>query len=134
MAFLLSVTPVTAPAYDGYRAEAKPMKEYPVVELKPPPAPPRKPRIVRMEVTAYTVEEGNGDGLTASGVVGTPYYTCASDDLPIGTKLRINGEIWEVQDRFGGGHCNRLDLLMDTKAHCYEWGRKFIDVEIIEDY
>ncbi len=105
------------------------MVNFPVPTL----VPPKPPKIVRMEVTAYTVEEGNGDGVTASGVVGTPFYTAACDSLPIGIKLRINGEIWEVQDRFGGGYGDRLDLLMETKEQCYEWGRRWIDVEIIED-
>ncbi len=128
MALLLTGnTVVAAPGYDSYKAEVKPMKEFSV-----PVLPPKKPRIVRMEVTAYTVEEGNGDGITASGVAGTPYYTVACDSLPFGTRLRINGEIWEVQDRFGGGHGNRLDLLMDTKAQCFDFGRQYIDVEILD--
>ena len=108
------------------------MVNFPVPTLVPP-KPPKPPKIVHMEVTAYTVDEGNGDGVTASGVVGTPFYTVACDSLPFGTKLRINGEIWEVQDRFGAGHGDRLDLLMETKAQCFDFGRQWIDVEIIED-
>ena len=129
MALLLTAAPVTAPAIKPHRAEVKPMVDFPVPTL----VPPKPPKIVHMEVTAYTVEEGNGDGITASGVVGTPFYTVACDSLPIGTKLRINGEIWEVQDRFGGGYGDRLDLLMETKEQCFDFGRQWIDVEIIED-
>lgn len=114
----------------------------PNTEIYATPEPPggekkvkktKKPRIVTMNVSAYTEEEGNGDGLTASGVKGTPYLTCASDDLPFGTRIRINGRTWIVQDRFGGGYTNRLDLLMDTREHCFEWGRQYIEVEILED-
>ena len=91
-----------------------------------------KPRVITMNVSAYTVAEGNGDGLTASGVEGTPFYTCAADDLPFGTKLLIDGKIWVVQDRFGGGYENRIDLLMETTEQCFSFGRQWIPVEIIE--
>ena len=103
---------------------------------EPPPAvvekEERKPKVITMNVSAYTVAEGNGDGLTASGVEGTPFYTCAADDLPFGTKLLIDGKIWVVQDRFGGGYENRIDLLMETTDQCFAFGRRWIPVEIIE--
>ena len=92
----------------------------------------KKPTVITMNVSAYTVAEGNGDGLTASGVEGTPFYTCAADDLPFGTILRIDGKIWVVQDRFGGGYENRIDLLMETTEQCFSFGRQWIPVEIIE--
>lgn len=108
------------------------------IYVKPEPLPAvtetaeKKPRVITMNVSAYTVAEGNGDGLTASGVIGTPFYTCASDDLPFGTKLLIDGRIWVVQDRFGGGYENRIDLLMETTDQCFDFGRQWIPVEIIE--
>lgn len=93
-------------------------------------------RIVRMNVSAYTKssdECSKGDGVTASGIVGTPFKTCASDVLPFGTKVIVNGKTWVVQDRFGGGYSNRLDLMMCTKEQCFNFGRQWLDVEIIED-
>lgn len=110
-----------------------------VADMEIRTAPAQKPveqqpkvRKVTMNVSAYTVEEGNGDGLTASGVVGTPFLTCAADDLSFGTRIRINGRIWVVQDRFGGGYSNRLDLLMGTQEQCFDFGRQYIEVEILD--
>ena len=103
---------------------------------EPPPAvvekEEKKPKVITMNVSAYTVAEGNGDGITASGVEGKPFYTCAADDLPFGTKLLIDGKIWVVQDRFGGGYENRIDLLRETTDQCFAFGRRWIPVEIIE--
>ena len=107
-----------------------------VVDIEPENEPQKQPRTVTMNVSAYTAtsdECGKGDGITASGVEGTPFLTCAADDLPFGTRLRINGQIWIVQDRFGGGYENRVDLMMETKGQCFEFGRQYIDVEILED-
>lgn len=87
-----------------------------------------------MNVSAYTVssdECNKGDGVTASGEIGTPYLTCACDSLPFGTKLLIDGQIWIVQDRFGGGYSNRVDLMMETKEQCFAFGRRDIEVEIL---
>ena len=52
--------------------------------------------------------------------------------LPFGTLLRVNGRIYEVMDRFGGGYSNRLDLMMETKEQCFSFGRQWVDVEIVE--
>ena len=93
------------------------------------------PRRIMMNVSAYTRssdECNKGDGITASGVRGVPFRTCAADDLPFGTRLRVNGEIWIVQDRFGGGYVNRLDLMMETKEQCFSFGRQYIEVEILD--
>lgn len=105
---------------------------YATPEPPPPVVAEKKTKVITMNVSAYTVAEGNGDGLTASGVEGTPFYTCAADDLPFGTKLLIDGKIWVVQDRFGGDYENRIDLLMETTDQCLAWGRRWIPVEIIE--
>lgn len=97
--------------------------------------PQKQPRIIRMNVSAYTKDSdecGKGDNVTASGRYGIPFYTVACDDLPFGTLLKINGRIYEVMDRFGGGYSNRLDLMMETKEQCFAFGRQYIDVEIVE--
>ena len=97
--------------------------------------PKKQPRIIRMNVSAYTKDSdecGKNDNVTASGRYGIPFYTAASDDLPFGTLLRVNGRIYEVMDRFGGGYSNRLDLMMETKEQCFSFGRQYIDVEIVE--
>ena len=85
------------------------------------------------EVSAYTIaadETGNGNGITASGAVCTPYYTAACNDLPFGTLIEIDGHIWEVQDRMAYSGC--IDLCMPTKAECFEWGRQTREVIIYD--
>jgi len=97
--------------------------------------PPPTPTVRTMEVTAYTIaydETGRGDGVTASGELGIPHLTVASDDLPFYTRIRINGKEYIVHDRFGGGYTDRIDILMDTKEECFAWGRQIVEVEILD--
>lgn len=115
-----------------YTTPEKTPQEMPVRRSESPVKPPR---VVTMNVSAYTIADdecGKGDGVTASGIVGKPFLSCASDDLPIGTHVRINGKIWIVHDRFGGGYRNRLDLLMETKEQCFSFGRRYINVEVLD--
>lgn len=79
-----------------------------------------------MEVSAYTYT-GN---LTASGTVPKPYRTAACDHLPIGTRLVVNGHEYVVEDRFGGGYVDRLDLFLPTEEECWNFGRQLLWVEV----
>ena len=88
---------------------------------------------MEFEVTAYSKEEFP-DSHTASGVWPTPYYTCASDDLPFGTIVVIDGHEWIVQDRFGAGHFGRLDLFFPTDHECFSWGRRWVEAEVFLPY
>lgn len=55
----------------------------------------------------------------------------AADDLPIGTKVRINGRIYTVKDRFGGGYSGRIDIYMDSYQKAINFGRQYLTVEIV---
>ena len=86
--------------------------------------------------TAYTSsfdECGNTDGITASGTKATINRTVAADDLPLGTRIRINGQEYIVEDRFGGGYKNRIDIYVDTKEKAYQYGRQYNFIEIIKE-
>ena len=64
-------------------------------------------------LTAYTasVEEcGKADGITASGTKATQGRTIAADHLPFGTHVEIDGHIYTVEDRFGGGYTDKIDI------------------------
>lgn len=79
-----------------------------------------------MSVSAYT-HTGN---VMANGEY--PYVgAVASDDLPLGTKVRVNGQEYVVKDRFGGGYTDRLDIFMDTYNEAIEFGRQWLNVEIL---
>ena len=68
---------------------------------------------------------------TASGVWPTANYTCAADHLPFGTRITLpNGTVWVVQDRFGAGWKDHLDLFMATEAECWQFGRQFLRCRI----
>ena len=86
--------------------------------------------------TAYTAsfdECGKTDGITASGAKATINRTVAADDLPLGTRIRINEQEYVVEDRFGGGYKNRIDIYVDTKEKAYQYGRQYNFIEIIKE-
>lgn len=91
-------------------------------------------RKILANVSAYTADSdecGKSDGVTASGKVATAGRTIAMDGVPFGTQVRINGNIYVVEDRFDGGYSNRIDIFMNTKAEAFNFGRQYIEVEIL---
>ena len=94
------------------------------------------PVLLIVTCTAYTAafdECGKSDGITASGVKATQGRTVACDDLPFGTKVIIDGHTYTVEDRFGGGYKNRIDIYMDNKADAFNFGRQAKVVQIIKE-
>lgn len=77
-----------------------------------------------MTVTAYCDQ-----GYTASGAYVSEGMV-ASDDLPIGTTVIINGESYVVADRFGGGYSDRLDIYMPSYDDCVDFGVQTLDVYV----
>lgn len=77
-----------------------------------------------MTVTAYCDQ-----GYTASGEYVSEGMV-ASDDLPIGTTVIINGESYIVADRFGGGYSDRLDIYMPSYDDCVDFGVQTLDVYV----
>ena len=80
-----------------------------------------------VELTAYTasVEEcGKADGITASGSKATQGRTIAADHLPFGTLVEIDGHIYTVEDRFGGGYTDKIDIYFDNYMDAINFGRQ----------
>lgn len=80
-----------------------------------------------VELTAYTasVEEcGKADGITASGTKATQGRTIAADHLPFGTLVEIDGHLYTVEDRFGGGYTNKIDIYFDNYLDAINFGRQ----------
>ena len=81
--------------------------------------------------TAYAYVAG---GYGASGnpaVVGT----CAVDPsvIPLGTRLYIDGYGYAIANDTGGGIKGyTVDLVMNTAAECYQWGRRTVNVYILD--
>lgn len=83
-------------------------------------------------ITAYTAsydETGKTDGITASGEM-VRRGIVASDHLPFGTKVEINGQTYIVADRFGGDYTNKIDIYVETKEEAFKIGRSVKKVKI----
>lgn len=78
-------------------------------------------------LTAYTAsfeECGKADGITASGTKATQGRTIAADHLPFGTLVEIDGHIYTVEDRFGGGYTDKIDIYFDNYMDAINFGRQ----------
>ena len=82
--------------------------------------------------TASADECGSDSGITASGKVAVAGRTVAADHLPFGTRLRINGNEYVVEDRFGGGYTDRIDIFCNTKEEAFANGRQYLTVEVLD--
>ena len=52
---------------------------------------------------------------------------CAADHLPFGSRVTLpDGRVLVVEDRFGGGYTDRLDIFLGSEAECWEFGRKWL--------
>lgn len=86
-------------------------------------------------VSAYTIEDGNGDGVTSIGIV--PYEGVVAVDpefVPYHSKLFIPGYGLAVAADTGGaieGNC--IDLFMYDRDRAWQWGRRFIEVYVLDD-
>lgn len=71
-------------------------------------------------------------GYTSSGTKATPGRTAAaSSSLPFGTKLKINGKTYVVEDRGGAIKGNRIDIYVGSHAEALAWGVKYLPVEVV---
>lgn len=106
----------------------------PIVEhAEEPPTPSY--REIEANISAYTASDdecGKADGITASGTVATAGRTIAMDGVPFGTLVEIDGHVYVVEDRFGGGYSDRIDIFMDTKEEAFQWGRRYMKVRIYD--
>ena len=99
---------------------------------------PAKPiKTVQMVATAYCGCSqccGKSDGITASGTRATEGRTIAADlsVFPFGTKLRINGNIYTVEDCGGGINGNRLDIFYSSHADALRFGVQTVTVEVMK--
>lgn len=82
--------------------------------------------------TASADECGSDSGITASGKVAVAGRTVAADHLPLGTRLRINGNEYVVEDRFGGGYTDRVDIFCNSKEEAFANGRQYLTVEVLD--
>jgi len=99
-----------------------------VVQEYQEPEPEPEPEPVVFESTAYTWTGCR----TASGSWPSR-GTIATDPrvIPLGTELYIEGYGPAVAADTGGAiQGQRIDLYMDTKHECLQWGRRKVEVQI----
>ena len=100
-----------------------------VVQEYQEPEPP-EPETITFEATAYTWT-GNR---TATGSWPSR-GTVAVDPrvIPLGTELHIEGYGPAVAADTGGAiQGQRIDLYMDTEHECWQWGRRKVEVRVLE--
>ncbi|HHY60201.1 MAG TPA: DUF348 domain-containing protein [Clostridia bacterium] len=87
-------------------------------------------KVMTMEATAYT-HTGNP---TATGIY--PYRGIVAVDpkvIPLGSKLYVEGYGYcEAQDTGGAIKGDRIDIFLDTKEECFQWGRRIVQVYLLE--
>jgi len=92
--------------------------------------------VMTFEATAYTLEDGNGDGLTASMTVPQVGRTIAVDPaiIPYGSKVIVNGHTYVAEDCGGDIKGNRIDIYMGSGSDAYkeamQFGRQWVEVQI----
>ena len=67
---------------------------------------------------------GKSNGITASGKRAQEGITVASNSLPLGTKISIDGHIYTVQDR-GGMASNVIDIFVSSHQKALNLGVKY---------
>lgn len=77
---------------------------------------------------------GKSDGITASGVKAKAKHTIAVDRsvIPLGTHVLYNGTEYVAEDTGGAIKGNRIDIFFDNHSDALNWGRRTIEIEVIE--
>ena len=87
-------------------------------------------RTMTVQATAYT-HTGNP---TATGVM--PKVGMIAVDpkvIPLGTKVYVEGYGYATATDTGGAiKGNIIDLFMNTKQECIQWGRRTVDIKILK--
>lgn len=94
----------------------------------------RYSKFLKMNATAYTASDGNGDGITASGIPATRGIVAVDPEvIPLGTRLYIPGYGEALAADTGGAiQGNRIDLVVDSYGEAVNFGRQDIDVYILQ--
>ena len=98
----------------------------------------------KMTVTAYCNNNGKGcttcNGKwakyhkTADGHTPTQGVTiAASRRIPFGTKIKIKGHVYTVQDRLSRKQdTNHIDIYFNLHKEALNWGKKTLEVEVLD--
>lgn len=87
-------------------------------------------KIIIKDVTAYCGKQRiantrYNNGWSRVGIV------AASRSIPFGTRIRINGKVYVVQDRLALRYDHRIDIYFENYAEVEKWGKRRLKIEII---
>ena len=87
-----------------------------------------------MEATAYLPTDGDGNGITASGMLAERGVVAVDTDvIPLGTRLYIPGYGMAIAGDTGGAiYGERIDLCMESYGEAMEFGRRWVKVYVLE--
>ena len=69
---------------------------------------------------------GRANQATASGVMPSSSHTVAMGGVPFGTKLRVGGRVYTVEDR--GTPYGHVDIFFDSHAEALQFGLRYMEV------
>lgn len=103
---------------------------FPVEVLQEKPEPDPEPKIVTFEATAYTWT-GNR---TATGTWPSRGTVAVDPEvIPLGSRLYVEGYGEAVAEDTGGAIKGEIiDLYMESEDECWQWGRRQVEVRVIE--
>lgn len=83
-------------------------------------------KVLRMEATAYTPNDGDGNGRTAmGGFAGKGHAAVDPNIIPLGSEVYIEGYGYAICDDIGGAiRGNIIDVGVDNYDQAYKWGMK----------
>lgn len=90
--------------------------------------------VLTMEASAYLPGDGDGRGITATGMVARRGVVAVDTNvIPLGTRLYIPGYGMAIAADTGGairGH--KIDLLMESYGEAMEFGRRSVEVYVLQ--
>lgn len=105
-------------------------------EKKEAPAP-KETSLGRFTITGYCGCElcSGGHNLTYSGTVPTPNHTISADlnYFPLGTKLKIDGTVYTVEDKGSSVNGNILDIFYGSHQEALAKGTYTAEVFLVQD-
>ena len=78
-------------------------------------------------------KEGQEIVYTANGSVAEEGYTIAADTniLPFGSLVKINGHVYQVQDRGGAITGNHIDIYFNSHQDALDFGVQYADIVLV---
>lgn len=94
----------------------------------------RVSRAIVMEASAYLASDGDGYGITATGIPAVRGVVAVDPDvIPLGTRLFIPGYGEAVAADTGGAIIgNKIDLVMDSYGEAMDFGRRDVTVYVLD--